>query len=161
MLSNEFVSTNPARGYEEIGRVKLSSEEDIKDAVRKAHKALPAWRALSPKERGEYFQQFLNVYKTKVQELAELQTEEIGKPITQSLAECNSRGASLELNIERSIKVLEPQVLDVEDTYQTELHFEPYGVAAIIAPWNYPTSQFLTAVGQPLLAGNTVVFKHS
>ncbi len=56
---------------------------------------------------------------------------------------------------------MEPQVLDAFDTYQTELHFEPHGVVAAITPWNYPTSQFLIAVGQPLLAGNTIVFKHS
>jgi acyl-CoA reductase-like NAD-dependent aldehyde dehydrogenase len=85
----------------------------------------------------------------------------MGKPISESLSECNGRATSLELNIERSIRVLEPQVLDSYDTHQTELHFEPIGVVASIAPWNYPTSQFLIAVGQPLLAGNTVVFKHS
>jgi len=160
-MSKELISTNPARGYEEIGRVQISSQEDVQSAVQKARKALPAWRALSPKERGAYFQEFLALYKTKVKELAELQSREMGKPITQSLSECNSRAAALELNIERSVRVLEPQVLDVYDTHQTELHFEPYGVVAAVAPWNYPTSQFLISVGQPLLAGNTVVFKHS
>lgn len=113
------------------------------------------------KKRGEYFQRFLKLYKNRVEELAELQTKEIGKPISESLLECNGRAAMLELNIERSIKILEPQVLDTYETYQTELHFEPHGVVAVITPWNYPTSQFLIAVGQPLLAGNTVVFKHS
>ncbi len=157
----ELISTNPARGYEEVGRVTVSTEADIKNAVQKARLALPAWKALSPKERGAYFQKFLAIYREHVDELATLQTKEMGKPITQSLGECNGRGATLELNIERSIKILEPQILDVYDEYQTEMHFEPYGVVAAIAPWNYPTSQFLIAVGQPLLAGNTMVFKHS
>ena len=156
-----LISTNPAKGYEEVGRVPISTKEDITIAVKKAHEALPAWRALSAKNRGEYFQKFLDLYKNRVEELAELQTREIGKPITESLSECNGRAATLELNIERSMKVLESQVLDVYDDHQTELHFEPHGVVAAIAPWNYPTSQFLIAIGQPLLAGNTVVFKHS
>lgn len=160
-MTKYLISTNPGKAYEEIGRIQISSLEDVQNAVQKAHNALPAWRALTTKERGNYFQKFLDVYKNHIEELAQLQTKEMGKPITQSRSECNGRAAALELNIERSIRVLEPQVLDVYDTYQTELHFEPYGVVAAIAPWNYPTSQFLIAVGQPLLAGNTVVFKHS
>ena len=161
-INNKYlISTNPAKGYVEVGQVPISSKEEIIATVKKAREALPAWRALSVKNRGEYFRKFLDLYKNRVEELAKLQTREMGKPITESLSECNSRAASLELNIERSIKVLESQVLDVYDTYQTELHFEPHGVVAAISPWNYPTSQFLIAIGQPLLAGNTVVFKHS
>jgi len=161
-INNKYlISTNPAKGYEEVGRVLISTEEEVIDAVKKAHEALPAWRALSIKNRREYFKKFLDLYKDRVKELAELQTREMGKPITESLSECNGRAATLELNVENSIKALEPQILDVYDTHQTELHFEPRGVVATIAPWNYPTSQFLIAIGQPLLAGNTIVFKHS
>ncbi len=160
-MSKELISTNPAKGYEEVGRIAVSSQKEIEEAVKKAREALPAWRALSVKERGEYFQKFLTLYKGQAEELAELQTKEMGKPISESIQECNGRAAALMLNIERSIQALEPQVLDSYDTHQTELHFEPVGVAAAIAPWNYPTGQFLIAVGQPLLAGNTVVFKHS
>ncbi|MDP3646181.1 MAG: aldehyde dehydrogenase family protein [bacterium] len=160
-MAEEIISRNPGRGYEEVGRVTVSSRENVERAVQKARKALPTWRALTPQQRGDFFQKFLAVYKPRVEELAELQTREMGKPITQSLSECNRKAAALELNIERSVHVLSPQLLDKYDTYKTEMHFEPYGVVAAIAPWNYPTSQFLIAVGQPLLAGNTVVFKHS
>jgi len=161
-INNKYlISTNPAKGYEEVGRVLISTEEEVIDAVKKAHETLPVWRALSAKDRGEYFRKFLDLYKKEVVKLAELQTREMGKPITESLSECNGRAATLELNIERSVKALEWQVLDVYDTHQTELHFEPHGVVAAIAPWNYPTSQFLIAVGQPLLAGNTMIFKQS
>ena len=160
-MKKELISTNPAQGYKEVGRVTISSQVDVQNAVKNARKALPAWRALSVKERGEYFQKFLDLYKERVKELAELQTKEMGKPITESLAECSSRGAMLELNLERSMQVLQPQVLDTYNTYQTEMHFEPYGIVAAIVPWNYPTSQFLIAIAQPLLAGNTIVLKHS
>ncbi len=160
-MSKELISTNPAKGYEEVGRINTSSKEDVENAVKKAKGALPAWRALSAEERGDYFKKFLEIYKDRVNEVAELQTKEMGKPLSESLDECNGRAMTLELNIDRSVRVLEPQILDVCDTYQTEMHFEPFGVVAAIAPWNYPTSQIFIAVGQPLLAGNTVVFKHS
>jgi len=160
-MSKELISTNPAKGYEEVGRIAVSSQEEVENAVKKAREALPAWRALSAKERGEYFKKFLDIYKDRVEEVAELQTKEMGKSLSESLGECNGRAMALELNIDRSVRVLEPQVLDSYDTHQTELHFEPIGVVVAIAPWNYPTSQIFIAVGQPLLAGNTVVFKHS
>lgn len=160
-MNKELVSTNPAKGYEEVGRIAVSTREEVENAVNKAREALPAWRALSAKERGEYFQKFLDIYKNHVGELAELQTKEMGKPLSESLSECNGRAMALELNIERSVRVLQPQILDEYQTHQTEMHFEPFGVVVAIAPWNYPTSQIFIAVGQPLLAGNTVVFKHS
>src|SRR3989344_3811463 len=116
-MDKELTSINPTDN-EEIGRVQISSEDEIKGAVKKAHAALPAWKALSPLERGEYFKKFLEIYKKRVRDIAELQTREMGKPITESLAECSGRAVALELNIERSIRVLEPQILDKNDTYQ-------------------------------------------
>ena len=160
-MAKELISTNPARGYGEVGRIVVSTEAEVKEAFAKARAALSAWKALSAEERGEYFKKFLEIYKDKVQEIAELQTKEMGKPISESLAECSKRAMALELNIDRSVRVLQPQILDEFDTHQTEMHFEPFGVTAAIAPWNYPTSQIFIAIGQPLLAGNTVVFKHS
>lgn len=160
-MPKELISTNPAKNYEEVGRVAVSTADDIARAVARARDALPSWRSLTPTERGHYFEKFLEIYRDRVPELAQLQTSEMGKPITESLAECDKRAMALELNIDRSIRVLQPEILDTYDTFQTELHYEPYGVVAAIAPWNFPTSQVFIALGQPLLAGNTVVFKHS
>ena len=70
-MSKELISTNPAKGYEEVGRIAVSSPEEIKEAVEKAREALPAWRAKSPKERGSYFQKFLDLYTNRVEEVAE------------------------------------------------------------------------------------------
>ena len=57
-MSKELISTNPAKGYEEVGRINISTPEEIKDAVLKAKKALPKWRELSAKDRGDYFLKF-------------------------------------------------------------------------------------------------------
>jgi len=85
----------------------------------------------------------------------------MGKPIKSSIGEMENGASWLSWHIEHAPKFLKRRVLDVHDTYQTELHFEPYGVVVAIAPWNFPTHQFFLAVMQQLLAGNTVVFKHS
>lgn len=160
-MPKELISTDPGHGYEEVGRIKISTKEEIKDAVAKARGAYPMWRALSVKERAEYFRKFLALHRKCGKELAELMTREMGKPITESLREVDVRAVMLERDVDRAEKVLAPKVLDEFETYRTELHLEPFGVCASIAPWNFPTSQFFIGVGQPLLSGNTVVFKHS
>src|SRR5579864_1245559 len=77
-ITSELISTNPALGYREVGRVRISSPEDVQNAVKKARKAFPAWRALSAKERGAYFHKFLTIYRKQAEELARLQTREMG-----------------------------------------------------------------------------------
>src|SRR5207248_1156930 len=45
-MKKEMISTNPAKGYEEVGRMNMSTEAEVKLAVQKAHKAFPGWRSL-------------------------------------------------------------------------------------------------------------------
>ena len=59
-----LISTNPARGYEEVGTVRLSTEEEIKKAVSDAKGAFPLWRVLSLQERRECFERFLDIFTT-------------------------------------------------------------------------------------------------
>ncbi len=161
MGNSYLVSTNPAKGYEEVGRVPVSTNEEITNAVKQAHEVFPAWKELPIRERIRYFKKFLELYEKQIEEIAKLQTQEMGKPIKDSISECSNAKDWLEWQLENAPKFLETQILDKFDDYQTELHFEPYGVTASIAPWNYPTYQFFLAVMQQLLVGNTVVFKHS
>jgi len=161
MNASELISTNPARNYEEIGRVAISTQPEIEAAVRDAHKAFPAWRTLQFSKRIEYLKSFLEFFRSQVKEIAELQTKEMGKPLAASVGEVESAGEWLSGQFEIAEKMLQSRVLDQSDKEQTELHLEPYGVVAAVAPWNFPAYQMFLAIMQPLLAGNTVVFKHS
>jgi acyl-CoA reductase-like NAD-dependent aldehyde dehydrogenase len=160
-MTKELISTNPAMGYKEVGRIPISTKQEIEAAVKKSKDALPKWRALSTKDRAQFFEVFLTLFRSKIQDIAKLQTAEMGKTLTESLNECRKRAEGLESSIARAIQVLQPQIVDDHEGYQVELHFEPHGVVGVIIPWNSPTSQFLIAVGQTLLAGNTIVMKHS
>src|SRR5580658_248073 len=83
----KIVSTNPSRNYEVIGEVEISSEQDVKNAVAKARKVQPAWAALSQIDRNRAIESFIEVCKQHSQEIAEIVTQEMGKPITQSHAQ--------------------------------------------------------------------------
>ena len=161
MQTNYLISTNPARGYSEIGRVPISTSAEIIRAVSAAKAAWPAWCSISVTERAAYFLKFRELIKGNLEAIASLQTQEMGKPITESIGECKAILHWLKLHIELAPKALAPQPLDRGDDFESLLYFEPYGVAAVITPWNYPTYQFVVNIGQSLLAGNTVVLKHS
>ena len=160
-MNKEIISTNPAKGYEEVGRVNMSTEEEVRLAVKKAHKAFPEWKNLSVSERGGYFEKLAVLLEKNTEEIALMQTREMGKPIRNSRGEVSGRASYIRHNIELAEKMLKPDVVDENDTQTTTVYFEPFGVVAAISPWNYPTATLFISITQALLAGNTVVAKSS
>lgn len=158
---SKLKSTNPAMGYEVIGEIEQSTEQEIVSAVRKAKEAQPAWAELSIERRVAYYKKLIPIYEKRVDEIAEMQTRETGKPITQSIADVKSDVNWIEAKLSLALKYLQPDIVDESETQTNTVFFEPYGVAAVIAPWNFPTSNFFISTTHLLLAGNTVVFKHS
>ncbi len=80
----KLISTNPAKNYEIIGEVDISTEEDVKNVVTKARNATTQWQYLGVQGRIPYFEKFIELFNTKANELAELQTKETGKTISES-----------------------------------------------------------------------------
>ncbi len=160
-MNKIITSTNPAKGYEEIGSLQATSKEELEEAVVNARAAFSEWRDLGVEERKRFFDRFLEIYKTNIDTIAELQTKEIGKSLESSRGEVVSVISWLENQLKIAPDALAPVVTDSYEDYNITVHREPYGVVGSVAPWNYPTFQFALAVFPQLIAGNTVVFKHS
>lgn len=157
----KLISTNPAQGYQPIGEIDISTEEEISDKVAKAKVASIEWKKFSVEKRTEYFRNLIKVYKRRGKEVAELQSTEMGKPISESLGDVEGDLSYIEAKITSALKYLQPQVVDLTSTQKNVVHFKPYGVAAVIVPWNFPSGNFFIACTILLLSENTVVFKHS
>ena len=155
------ISTNPARNFEEIGRIQTTALSEIELAVREAKAAFPGWKSLTLEERIPFFESFISAYRDRADDIAELSSKEMGKPIRESSSEVHGKADWLSEQLDNARKMLAVNPLDQFDDYITELHHEPFGVAAVITPWNYPSAQMFVGVMQALIAGNTVVFKHS
>lgn len=154
-------SLNPARNYEEIGAVPMSSPEEVAQKVAAARAALPHWRKMGVTERLKPLTKLRDQFVTHKQKLAELMTREMGMPITQTLFTIDRAVLYMNWSLENAERVLTPEITH-EDAHEIhEIHFEPHGVAACISPWNFPASNFVWAAFQALCAGNTVVFKNS
>lgn len=156
--ASKIRSVNPAT-FEVLGEVAVSTPEQIKEAVAAARKAQPAWQALGVAGRIEALKKLYEDITNHRDELAAIVTREMGRPIEASVKAVYGPLNVFRWNLDNALTALAPETTheDVHSLHQ--MHYEPYGVFGVIAPWNFPVSNFVMTALQPLLAGNTVVYK--
>lgn len=139
----------------------MSSPAEVREKVAAARKAFPAWAALPVAERLVPLARLRDQFVARKQKLAELMSNEMGMPITQTLFTVDRAVLYMNWSLENAARYLAPEITYEDAQEIHEIHFEPHGVAACISPWNFPASNFVWACFQALCAGNTVVFKNS
>jgi succinate-semialdehyde dehydrogenase/glutarate-semialdehyde dehydrogenase len=153
-------SINPATN-EVLGEVPVSTPEQIIAAVAAARKAFPAWRALGAEGRVKILQKLYDDFAVHRNELLQLMAREMGWPISHAARTFDTPQERLRWNIENAAKTLAHETTFEDAKQLHQIHYEPFGVYAVIAPWNSPLSNFSLTALQPLVAGNTVVYKAS
>jgi acyl-CoA reductase-like NAD-dependent aldehyde dehydrogenase len=131
--------------------------DEADEAVARAKEAFPAWRDVSPGDRAKLLRRLARVLEEKVEELAQLEARNVGKPISDARGEVGSvvdvfdyyAGAP-----ERLLGATIPVAGGVDVTFR-----EPLGIVGLITPWNFPLPIACWKVGPALAAGNTVVLK--
>jgi len=157
----KLISTNPANNYQKIGEVDVTTEKEITRKVHEAHQTKTTWKELGIKGRIKLLTPIRDEFKARTQEIAELISRETGKVISESLSEVTRYTDELTWFLENGEKALK-DVATLDD--QDSLHwmtYEPYGVAASIAPWNFPFGMSIWGIFPNLVAGNVVIFKIS
>lgn len=157
----KLISRNPAKNYEALGAVEVSTKEEVRKKVQKANAAKHEWKALGVENRVGLVRRILDQLKKEKEALALLITREIGMPITQSRLDVDDAIKYLGWYLDNASSYLSPEVIYKDKKITHTVFHEPIGTAAVITPWNYPVSNFVWGCGQNLLVGNTVVFKHS
>ena len=139
----------------------LAGDAEIDGAVASAVAAQREWRARSVEERATALSAFVDAVVAERDAIASELTWQMGRPIRYTPGEV--RGFEERA---RTMIALAPQALaDIDagakDGYQRFIRREPLGVALVIAPWNYPYLTAVNAVVPALMAGNSVLLKHS
>lgn len=155
-----FETVNPAT-EEVIARVAEGDAADIDRAVKAARKAFDSgpWRKTDARDRGRMLNKLADLIESNIDELAELETLDNGKPISES------RHADLPLVIDCLryyagwADKIHGQTIPVRGNYFTYTRKEPVGVAGQIIPWNFPMLMVAWKWGPALAAGCTVVMK--
>ncbi|MBI2641745.1 aldehyde dehydrogenase family protein [Candidatus Roizmanbacteria bacterium] len=156
-----LISTNPAKNYEVIGSVNVSSAKEIKEKIAAAQKAKPLWKELGVKKRVQTLRPLYNELLKRKKEIALLTTREIGTPINNVLADLAWDQTYFKWFLDNGEIYLSDEITYKDGKQTHKIVYEPTGVAVVIVPWNFPWANFLWGVIPNLIAGNTVVFKHS
>ncbi len=158
---DRFESRSPANRDEVIGLFPSSSPSTVEEAVAAARAAYPAWRRTSRILRAELFDNLAQLVKRETDNLAELMARECGKVITECRAEV-IEGLHMIQYVFGTGRMPCGDVLASEIAEKDAfMRRKPWGVVAVITPWNFPFAVPLWMLGPSLVEGNTAVFKPS
>ncbi len=158
-MVDTLVSYNPAN-REVVGELPVSSTDKINQAVARARRTLDEWRGLSLESRADLLTAGGRQLVDRAEELGDLLSREMGKPLRYGIGEVNYCGSGIAAKTAEIIEALKPRVVE-DDSTRSTLYYEPLGVCAVISPWNYPLSMVQWLVLPALMAGNTVILKPS
>ncbi len=136
------------------------SDKDIETAINQSNKAYQVWRYMPIHERVEYIHALSEVLKTHKEEWGKVMTKEMGKPISQSIAEIEKCAWVCNYYAKNAEMLLKNKVIDT-DASISYVRFDPLGVILGVMPWNYPFWQVFRFAVPTLLAGNTALLKHA
>lgn len=148
--------TNPA-DESTIAEVSFGGREDAEAAIDAAAKALPAWRALSPYERGDILKKTADLMRQRADKIARALTMEQGKPLPEAKGETLHAAATFDWFAEEGKRAYGRII---PPTNMAKRHFaikHPVGVVGTITPWNFPVTLPARKIAPALAAGCTVV----
>ncbi|RTF70099.1 NAD-dependent succinate-semialdehyde dehydrogenase [Serratia marcescens] len=149
---------NPANG-ERIGHVPAFGAEETARAIASAKKALPAWRALTAKERAGKLRRLFELMMENQEDLARIMTAEQGKPLAESRGEIAYAASFIEWFAEEGKRVYGDTIPQPQAGRRIIVQKEPIGVFAAITPWNFPAAMITRKAAPALAAGCTLVVK--
>jgi predicted delta-1-pyrroline-5-carboxylate dehydrogenase group 2 len=154
-------SVNPANPSEQLGQVCQAGVAQLNRAIGAARAAFPSWRDTAPHERAAYLLKAAAITRRRAFELAAWQVLEIGKQWDQAQADVAEAIDFLEYYSREMIRLAVPRRLGHAAGELNLYLYEPRGVAAVIAPWNFPLAISMGMASAAMVTGNPVVFKPS
>jgi len=149
---------NPATG-DSIAQVPNMTADEVDEAVERAKAALPEWLDATPKERSELLLKLADVIDDNAEELAQIESRNVGKPIALAREEMPFAADNLRF-FAGAARLLEGKSTgEYIKGYTSMVRREPIGIVAGICPWNYPLMMAVWKMGPALAAGNLQILK--
>jgi RHH-type proline utilization regulon transcriptional repressor/proline dehydrogenase/delta 1-pyrroline-5-carboxylate dehydrogenase len=152
-------SVNPARPDEVICDVGLADIDLTRQAIEAAKQAFPAWRDRPARERAQVLFDAAAIMRRERHELAAIEILEEAKPWREADADVCEAIDYVEYYAREGIAVGSPLALPSVPGEYNDYRYQPRGVAAIIAPWNFPLAIPCGMLTAALVAGNTTILK--
>ena len=154
----EITTFNPFT-EKELGKYNIIDLEEVKSTISMLKQNQLKWRE-NIDSRIDRLKESRKNFEKNAESLANLMSSEMGKPISQSLAEVKKTLWLFDYYIENGEKFLENEYVQTE-AKKSYIRFDPLGVIIIIMPWNFPLWQVARAAIPALLAGNSILLKHA
>lgn len=156
----DYKVTNPATGEVEA-EFDTFTDDQLRDALDRAFETFTSWSESELSERARLLRRTAELYEERKDELAEIITREMGKPIKQARSELDIVISIFNYYAENGAEFLaEEEITDAPDG-RAFMQSEPYGVLLGIMPWNFPYYQVARFAAPNLMIGNTILLKHA
>ena len=154
-----FENRNPANRNDLIGLFPASEQGDVDDAVEAAKKAFASWRLVPAPKRGEMLYRAGELLKKHKEELARVETREMGKVLKETRGDVQEGIDCAFYNAGEGRRLFgETTPSELPDKFAMSVR-SPIGVCALITPWNFPLAIPTWKLFPALLCGNTVILK--
>lgn len=158
-IDTHAISRNPATG-DVIAQYPYASGADTDQALARSQKAFLDWRSRAINERGDYLRSLGRVLRDRKEEMAQMMTAEMGKPITQARAEVDKSADLCDWYADNGPAMLATEQTTVDNGHAV-LEYRPLGLIFAVMPWNFPLWQVIRGLVPILLVGNTYLLKHA
>ncbi|MCC5918138.1 MAG: NAD-dependent succinate-semialdehyde dehydrogenase [Cryomorphaceae bacterium] len=155
----EFHSINPYNG-KRVGTYTALTTEALDNKLNKSEEAFVSWRQKPLSHRTNLLKKTALLLRENRREYAQAITMEMGKPISESLAEIDKCAWVCDYYAENAESFLASETIKT-DAAQSFVRHDPIGTVLAIMPWNFPFWQVLRFAAPTLTAGNTGLLKHA
>ncbi|MCX8956090.1 betaine-aldehyde dehydrogenase [Erwinia psidii] len=155
-----FTSINPANG-KVLAEITAASQQDIDRAVASALDGQRIWQRYTPVERSRVLMKAVAILRERNQALAELETADTGKPVSETSTVDIVTGADVLEYYAGLAVAVQGDTVPLRDSALVYTRREPLGVCAGIGAWNYPIQIALWKSAPALATGNAMIFKPS
>lgn len=153
------VSKNPYNG-EELKTFKNHTNQEVLEIIDHADKRFYSWRETSFSHRKNLMLSVASELRSNKKKYAETMTLEMGKPISQAIAEVEKCAWVCEYYAENAENQLQTEEIET-DADKSYVKYEPLGLVLAVMPWNYPYWQVFRFAVPALMAGNVAILKHA
>ncbi len=138
-----------------------ASPEDAEAIITKAAEAHKHWHKLSVDKRASYCSKAVDAFIKNKEVIGEEITRQMGRPIRYAAGEVAGFEERARYMISIAKDKLADTLLDEKEGFERFIRRESLGVVFTVAPWNYPYLTAVNSIIPALMAGNTVILKHS
>ena len=158
----EYAVTNPATG-ETVKTFETIGDDALRAAIGRAHDAHRSWgRGSTVEERARVIARVAELHTARREELAQIITREMGKPIEQALGEVDFSAAIYQYYVDNAAQLMADEPIELlEGEGSAFVRRSSVGLLLGIMPWNYPYYQVARFAGPNLVIGNTILLKHA